>query len=590
MSRKCQGCRKWLTAGQYTCPFCGRGEDDQLNDLEKENNEKLQELLSRKVVDATPVLRLLALIKELDDSMVNYALGCCNNQVLSELCKRQNVVSSSEKFIELVEKAEKCDACIRLEERQMELKSLILEKKGKTLEAFQLKKRIEEVKEQAEEERSWRSFLHFVLETCDLKAVSKSALERARKVESITMQEHKGDGSIVRAGDAGEKISVDHVRGGEMRALKASYGEEEDGLFGSDRGENDDYATVSCEIQFNRSGVVISGSLTNFIRSASVHQGGTNGYHLCDLVKDRGKWLLGKGKVLVLDAQNTYHLELRVLFFPQMLLTGFGFATYRMCLSLDHPKTILQFPKPMSTSRGLLNDCLTAMTMQQANVTPVTFERLQTRVVNAIHFCLGEPHPSPRHVWSLQQFLLMIQASIAKLNTFYLPRVKVASYIPLHSEWPKVTFSKSKMDDECVPGLADELINVMIAGGTDQIRNVLNHVGNEYGRQIHPMAVGGVARRVYVSAKGIITPSFREDSMSFSYRQKLVPMGHVNMQGYALLSDLSMKRLVLTFLMGKHKRLGEASPIRLLPKDIIQDDLQTFAQGPARKATFVSPC
>lgn len=34
MSRKCAGCKKWLAAGQYTCPFCKRGEADLRSDLE----------------------------------------------------------------------------------------------------------------------------------------------------------------------------------------------------------------------------------------------------------------------------------------------------------------------------------------------------------------------------------------------------------------------------------------------------------------------------------------------------------------------------------------------------------------------------
>jgi hypothetical protein len=42
MSRKCAGCKKWLAAGQYTCPFCKRGENDLRSDLKETNMGKLR--------------------------------------------------------------------------------------------------------------------------------------------------------------------------------------------------------------------------------------------------------------------------------------------------------------------------------------------------------------------------------------------------------------------------------------------------------------------------------------------------------------------------------------------------------------------
>jgi hypothetical protein len=48
MSRKCAGCKKWLVPGQFTCPFCKRGEEEQKTDVKEENIKKLRLLFADK--------------------------------------------------------------------------------------------------------------------------------------------------------------------------------------------------------------------------------------------------------------------------------------------------------------------------------------------------------------------------------------------------------------------------------------------------------------------------------------------------------------------------------------------------------------
>jgi hypothetical protein len=417
-SRKCANCKKWLAAGQYTCRYCNRGEQDLRGDVKAANLAKLRACFAgTETLDEAALVLLLA----------PWAAG----ETLPEtLCGETVAWGQSPALLNAVVKkgcATVSDACMAqqvawLKRREEEAAAL---DKQLTVDAEAVRQRVLHAGDVAEKEKEHlatlrgriatlqdTSFLRHALATCkveigpgmtEARALLGRADERAKvapktevvlarpSVQRETFEETKG------------KVGTnDEVRALRERLLESSQ-DDLDEWCGDETAEKE--AVLEAEITLDAAtGLLkVAGSLVPCVKSASVHC-----LRAPATVVDLQMKKLGG----VYTAKLPPDLELRIpvtvtlalCWFPKVMFQEY--AIERVAVPIESVAfgrvTRLAFAAPFRKTANLIQECVEVM-HNPGSGSAVTHELLITRLAGAMDRLLdgGDTERQRRHLCTL---------------------------------------------------------------------------------------------------------------------------------------------------------------------------------------------
>ncbi len=370
-SRKCANCKKWLAAGQYTCRYCNRGEEDLRLDLKKANLAKLRACFAGTgdKLDEQAMILLLA----------PYAAG----EALPEtLCGEAVAWGESVALIEALVK--KGCARVGAEALGKHLASL----KRREVEAVELEQQLlvqqeamrkkalagGEVAEMEREQLAAAraaiaalrtvSVLERTLAVCKVEECAElhearallARLEQAKK-EKLPAPE------VVQARPAKERETFEQtsetvgvnecVQALKTRDLESSQ-DERDEWCGDELAEGEEHVLVA-EITVADGVVKLSGSLVPFVKSASFSFGVSPG---ATMTKMGGSF---SGKIgPAFDPRHQLVVTMEVCWFPKLKFQHYAVEKFAVGVA-DTARgrlTRIAFPAPFKKPTGLVDECI----------------------------------------------------------------------------------------------------------------------------------------------------------------------------------------------------------------------------------------
>jgi hypothetical protein len=417
-SRKCANCKKWLAAGQYTCRYCNRGEQDLRGDVKAANLAKLRACFAgTETVDEAALVLLLA----------PWAAG----ETLPEtLCGETVAWGQSAALLDAVVKkgcATVSDACMaqqvawlkRREEEAAELeKQLVVDAEAVRQKVLHAGDVAEKEKEHLATLRSRiatlrdTSFLRHALATCkveeggglaDARALLVRANERAKVAPKTEVVLARPSVQRETFEETKDKVGTnDEVRALRERTLESSQ-DDLDEWCGDETAEKEPVLEAEITLDAATGVLKVAGSLVPCVKSASVH------CMRCPatLVDLQMKKLGGVYSVKLppdLELRVPVTVTLALCWFPKVMFQEY--AIERVAVPIESVAfgrvTRLAFAAPFKKTANLIQECVEVM-HNPGSGSAVTHELLITRLAGAMDRLLdgGDAERQRRHLCTL---------------------------------------------------------------------------------------------------------------------------------------------------------------------------------------------
>ena len=353
MSRKCAGCKKWLAAGQYTCPFCKRGEADLRTDLKEVNLARLRAVMQgSESLDAQQMVLLLTPfgVGELPVSFCGEVAAFGESALLLEAVVKKGgcTTVSSAHLRQLLDKIA-AKGCIALEKeavlqkQESDLRKRLLGGRGEEVSELE-KESLSKVRKEIEQLRSL-AFLELVLRIC--KVEECATLDEAKTMLVAATKKAAAE-PVVMATPSHAKETVE--------STKAKVGQNEDVYALSRRNlessqdevdewtsdEANDSPVLECDISVSDTEISIVGPLCKMLKEVVV----TYGDEKLVLSKTGGMFFC-KFRV-VPDWSKPIELGFVMFLFKKLAFQPYAWKTFNLFVVLARPRRRIAVPVPFS--------------------------------------------------------------------------------------------------------------------------------------------------------------------------------------------------------------------------------------------------
>ena len=624
-SRKCANCKKWLAAGQYTCRYCNRGEQDLRGDVKTANAAKLRACFAgtERLDEAALVLLLApwAAGEALPETLCGETVAWGQSSLLVDAVVKKGCVGVSDACLGQLVAATK-----RKEEEASELERQVAQEaevvRRKVLAGVDVAEREKEqlagLRSRVAELRD-TAFLRHVLETCRVE--EGAALLEARALLQRACERLKEDpkAEVVLATPAQEKETFQQTQervgvNEEVQALRErdleSSQDELDEWCGEEAAEEAVTAGVA-EVMVEDAVVKVSGSLVPFVKGASLTFQSLAKTQVEQKLKKMGGVYSAKMQEAA-DLRLPLRVELSVCWFPKLMFQEY--AVERVAVTVESSTfglpTRIAFAAPFKKPRNLVHECIEVLHSPSSG-SAVKHELLKGRLEGAMERLLdgGDAAKQWRHLCTLFcahrcfSRMLHLEQGYARSRQVY----DVIFVSPNSRALGVADFFLSRLDSFVRPGLnlgalksrlwvgfpfshefdravAAEYLNANVtAPGSrvlvEHMRTVLQSMCDTFvspfiGECMHPLVAGVAVKKVGINTQ-VVKLSQHEALLVHCVEQAVRGLwvgAPLSLTAPFLFSpqDFSRTLQLLAFCMGRHRRLGEESCVRWLPKDLMK--------------------